>query len=91
MWLIRKLYGSGSHRGTGGILPPNDPRLEGLTDEQIELDITLYMADHPELKKQSEAYQDADYEQAMKADLGSAAPETQDTPPVNDWIDEPID
>jgi hypothetical protein len=98
LWLIRKLYGSGTLNGKGGILPPNDPRLAGLTDEQIELDLMLYMEDHPELKKGAESYKDTEYEQAMREDLG---PDPSYLPqgggPVGpsvgaeDWIDEPID
>jgi len=93
MWLIRKLYGSGNLQGKGGILPPTDPRLLDLTDEQIELDLLLYIEDNPDIKKRSDAYKDTEYERAMREELEYAeeAPTQAGPGPVNDWEDAPID
>jgi hypothetical protein len=54
----------------------------------------LYLEDHPELKKRSDSYKDTEYERAMQEDLGGPPQaETQAgySPPVTDWVDEPID
>lgn len=87
LWTARKLYG-GNIGGMGGILPPTDPRLVDLTDEQIELDIALYLQDHPELKKKAEAYQDSEYERAMKEELAEL-PEDFQMP--SDFVEVPFD
>ena len=79
LWQARKLYAGSLGQKTGAVLPPTDPRLANLTDEQIELDVLLFLDDNPELKKKAEVYQDSDYEEAMKADL--AEPVEPDAPP----------
>jgi hypothetical protein len=51
LWWVRQLYQ----------LPPTDPRLLAMTDEQIMLEREHYLIDHPELKK--EMYRDPEYEE----------------------------
>lgn len=80
--MIRKIYGSGSLSGAGGILPPNDPRLADLTDEQIELDLELFLQDHPEHRKKGESYTDDSFEKDMAAELA---------PDPGDFVDVPYE
>lgn len=49
---MRKLYN----------LPPTDPRLHAMTEEQIDLEFEHYKLDHPELFK-NETYSDPEYDQ----------------------------
>lgn len=82
------MYGGSLTSKGGGVLPPTDPRLQDITDEQMDLDILMFLEDHPELKKKAESYTDSEYEQAMQEELG---PETPQIEEPNDWIEEPIE
>lgn len=91
LWTARKLYGGSLYRKEGGVLPPTDARLEDLTDEQIELDIELYLMDHPELKRKAEAYKDTEYERAMKEEIGEEPPQEAMPPLPGDFAPVPYD
>ena len=88
LWLIRKLYA-----GNGGIIPPNDPRIMALTDEEIDLDLTHYMLDNPD--KFAEVFTDSafgDYEKALEEEHSTSEVKDKEIPEVNppvDWEDIP--
>lgn len=61
MWLLRKLYA-----GNGGILPPTDPRILAMTEQQIDLEFEHFLLDKEERetasKEGKEQYEDDGYE-----------------------------
>ena len=90
--MMRKIY-----QGQGGVLPPSDPRLHDLTEEQINLDLLHYQLDHPE--KFKEVYTDDAYEEEVAAALeedSSEGPAPDKASEVHkeepeDWEDIPDD
>lgn len=63
LWSLRKFYA-----GNGGCLPPTDPRIMNLTDDQIELDVMHIELDRIEKDKEAgnQSYSDEGFEEYEK-------------------------